>query len=69
MYRIMKEYIVNISEPIYPDENLTEKQNTERLLNQNFEIWKNIYEDFYGIPLVYTTKKSDESSEKEIINK
>ena len=65
----VQEYIVNISEPIYPDENLTEKQNTERLLNQNFEIWKNIYENFYGIPLVYTTKKSDESSEKEIINK
>ena len=65
----VQEYIVNISEPIYPDENLTEKQNTERLLNQNFEIWKNIYEDFYGIPLVYATKKSDENSEKEIINK
>ena len=65
----VQEYIVNISEPIYPDENLTEKQNTERLLNQNFEIWKNIYENFYGIPLAYTTKKSDESSEKEIINK
>ncbi len=65
----VQEYIVNISEPIYPDENLTEKQNTERLLNQNFEIWKNIYEDFYGIPLVYAMKKSDENSEKEIINK
>lgn len=65
----VQEYIVNISEPIYPDENLTEKQNTERLLNQNFEIWKNIYENFYGIPLAYITKKSDESSEKEIINK
>ena len=65
----VQEYIVNISEPIYPDENLTEKQNTERLLNQNFEIWKNIYENFYGIPLAYTTKKRDESSEKEIINK
>lgn len=65
----VQEYIVNISEPIYSDENLTEKQNTERLLNQNFEIWKNIYENFYGIPLVYTTKKNDENSEKEIINK
>jgi len=65
----VQEYIVNISEPIYPDENLTEKQNTERLLNQNFEIWKNIYENFYGIPLVYTTKKNDENLEKEIINK
>lgn len=65
----VQEYIVNISEPIYPDENLTEKQNTEKLLNQNFEIWKNIYENFYGIPLVYTTKKNDENSEKEIINK
>lgn len=53
----VQEYIVNIEEPIYPDNNLSAKENTENLLNKNFEVWKNIYEDFYGIPLEYTTKK------------
>lgn len=52
----MQEYIVNIAEPIYPDENLSQKENTEKMLKQNFEVWKEIYEKFYGIPLEYTTK-------------
>lgn len=53
----IQEYTVNIAEPIYQDENLSQRENTEEMLNKNFEIWKNIYEDFYGIPLEYTTKK------------
>lgn len=53
----IQEYIVNIAEPIYPDENLSQKENTEKMLNKNYEVWKNIYEDFYKIPLEYTTKK------------
>lgn len=52
----MQEYIVNITEPIYPDENLSQKENTEKMLKQNFEVWKEVYEKFYGIPLEYTTK-------------
>ena len=52
----IQEYIVNIAEPIYPDENISQKENTEKMLNQNFKIWKEIYENFYGIPLEYTTK-------------
>ena len=55
----IQEYIVNISEPIYPDNNLQPKERVEKLLNKNFEIWKNIYEDFYKIPLEYTTKKEN----------
>lgn len=53
----VQEYIVNIAEPIYPDENLSQKENTEKMLNKNYEVWKSIYEDFYKIPLEYTTKK------------
>ena len=55
----VQEYIVNIKDPIYPDRNLKEKENEENMLNQNFEIWKKIYEDFYKIPLEYTTKKEE----------
>ena len=60
----VQEYIVNIEEPIYPDSNLSPKENTENLLQKNFEVWKNIYEDFYGIPLEYTTKKEALINEK-----
>ena len=52
----VQEYTINISEPIYPNENLTQRENTEMMLNKNFEVWKNIYEEFYGIPLQYSTE-------------
>ena len=60
----IQEYIVNIAEPIYPDNNMQPKERVEKLLNKNFEIWKNIYEDFYKIPLEYTTKKENTKNEK-----
>jgi len=31
--------------------------------NENFEVWKNIYEEFYGIPLEYTTVKEEVNEE------
>lgn len=52
----VQEYTVNIAKPIYPDLNLSQRERTEKMLNENFEIWKKIYEDFYGISLEYTTK-------------
>lgn len=60
----VQEYIVNIAEPIYADENLPQKESIEKMLDKNFEVWKNIYEDFYGIPLEYTTKKEAIVNEK-----
>ena len=57
----IQEYTVNIAEPIYPDENLSQRENTEMMLNKNFEVWKEIYEDFYGIPLEYTTESDKEN--------
>ena len=53
-------YTVNIGEPIYPREDLNLKENTEYMKNKNFETWKEIYEDFYKIPLEYTTKSEEE---------
>lgn len=53
----VQEYTVNIAEPIYPDANLSQKENTEKMLNENYEVWKKIYEDFYKIPLEYTCDK------------
>ena len=59
----IQEYTVNIAEPIYPNENLPEKENCTNLKNKNYEVWKNIYEDFYKIPLEYTTIQDDEKEE------
>ena len=56
----IQEYIVNIAEPIYPDENLSEKENTVIMKEKNSEVWKKIYEDFYKIPLTYTTENKEE---------
>lgn len=56
----VQEYIVNIEEAIYPDENLSDKENEETMKEKNFEIWKNIYEDFYQIPLEYTTEVKED---------
>jgi hypothetical protein len=53
----IQEYVVNIEEPIYQDNNLTKKENVVIMKSKNFEVWKNIYEDFYKIPLQYETEK------------
>ena len=55
----IQEYTINVEEPIYPDEKLTEKENTEIMKQKNFETWKNVYEKFYGIPLEYTCEKKN----------
>ena len=62
----IQEYIVNIAEPIYPEKGLTLKENTEKMMSNNFEMWKKIYENFYGIPLEYTTENV--KLEKEVTN-
>ena len=59
----IKEYYVHIEEPIYPNQNLSEKENVQIMKNKNFEIWNNIYEEFYGIPLEYTTLKKEVNDE------
>ena len=53
----VQEYIINIGEPIYPDGNLSEKENSNIMKEANAEVWKKTYEEFYKVPLEYTTKK------------
>ena len=52
------EYYIHIEKPIYKDENLTDKENILNMKIKNFQIWKNIYEDFYGRKLKYTCDDS-----------
>ena len=52
----VQEYTIHISEPIYPDPEKSQKENCCEMKAKNFEVWKNIYEKEYGIPLRYTTE-------------
>ena len=52
-------YTVNILKPIFPDENLSDKENIENMKNKNYEMWKEVYEKTYKIPLVYKTKEEE----------
>jgi len=49
----IQEYTVNIGKAIYPDCNLSEKENTIMMMDKNYEVWKQTYEDFYGVKLEY----------------
>ena len=33
------------------------------MMNENYRVWKEIYEDFYKIPLEYTTENKDKLEE------
>lgn len=50
----VQEYTVHVAPAIYPDPSLSERENTKMLMAKNSEIWKEIYETTYGIPLTYT---------------
>ncbi|MDD6503884.1 MAG: glycosyltransferase [Lachnospiraceae bacterium] len=53
----VQEYTIHVGEPIYPQEGLGNRENSIRMLEENERVWKEIYEDFYGIPLEYSTVK------------
>ena len=50
-------YTIHIEKPIFYNKDLTDRENVELMKNTNYNIWKNIYEDFYKLPLIYSTKK------------
>ncbi|MBO5883398.1 MAG: 1-acyl-sn-glycerol-3-phosphate acyltransferase [Clostridia bacterium] len=52
----VQEYTIHISEPIYPDSNLSTRKNTTEMMKKNYEVWKEIYEKEYQIPLSYLTE-------------
>lgn len=39
--------------PLYPDKNLNEKERAEKLKDENYAAWKNLYEEVYGKALTY----------------
>ena len=55
----VQEYTVNILPPILPDPRLTARENAAAMKEKNFAAWKEVYEDFYGLPLSYAGGKAD----------
>ena len=49
----VQEYTIHIGEPIYPKSELSNKENMEYMAQRNFEVWKEIYEKEYSMPLIY----------------
>lgn len=46
-------YTMHVLKPIYPDKNLSQKQNIEMIKDENYRVWKETYEKTYNIPLIY----------------
>lgn len=57
-------YTIHIEKPIYPDKSKDRHDNAKSMMMENYEVWKKIYEETYGIPLTYTTKKKTIKGEK-----
>ena len=52
----VQEYTIHISKPIYPNSKLSKQEQIQKLMEQNFNIWQDVYEKTYGIKLEYKTK-------------
>ncbi len=52
----VQEYTIHVAEPIYPDPNKTKDANIKEMMQKNYQVWKEIYEKTYGIPLQYAEK-------------
>ena len=56
----VQEYTIHVSPPIFPTEGLSLRQQAEEMMYKNYEVWKEIYETEYHIPLSYTTRDNIE---------
>lgn len=50
----VQEYTIIVGKPIYPNPDLKFRDNVNYQMSENYKIWKEIYEDFYGRPLAYS---------------
>lgn len=49
----VQEYTIHIGKPIFPNPELPLAENISSMMNENYLVWKKVYEDVYGIPLKY----------------
>ena len=50
----LQSYTIHIGKPIFPDSNLSDRENKEKMSRENSLQWKAIYEKVYQLPLTYT---------------
>lgn len=55
----VQQYIIHIEKPIYPNTELSDKENMVQMREENATVWKKVYEEFYKVPLEYTTEKKE----------
>jgi len=55
----VQEYTLHILGVIYPNAELSNKENMECMKAENERLLKEKYEEVYGIPLVYTTEEGN----------
>lgn len=53
----VQKYTIHFLKPIYPDKNLSKSENTKNMMEENYNVWKKTYEEFYQEKLVYNTKE------------
>ena len=49
----VQEYYIYFLPPIYPNKDLNCRENAEIMCQQNYNLWVDTYEKFYGQKLVY----------------
>lgn len=49
----VQEYTVHVSAPLWPDGDKSASENAKVMRERNYQLWKQIYEETYGEPLVY----------------
>lgn len=52
---VLQAYTINIGKPIYPNNELLQKENIRRMRDLNYAFCKETYERYYGIPVKYRT--------------
>lgn len=52
---MVQRYTIHFGEPIYPDKNLSPRENAKKMRDANFEFCRSVYEKVYGEPLEYGT--------------
>ena len=52
----IQRYTIHISKPIMPDSEKNQNENIEAMMNENYRVWKEIYEEVYQTKLEYLTE-------------
>ena len=54
----IQEYTIHVGKPLWPDKSLPYRESVKDLMDRNYNLWKEIYETEYEMPLVYDTEET-----------